>query len=151
MHAAEAGEVGQPAGQLLERRVDCFGVLAEHLGLLADLAAGGDREVGEAALGRGPSTVHAGAREVLREHLRGHARAHARRVQQRQRSVRLGGQRGSRRARLLAAAIGQAEVAGVAGRLTVAQEPDLGHRRASLAHGWATLGLRGEGRHAAAL
>ncbi len=49
--APEAREVGQPARQLARRRVAGVGVFAEHLGLLAYLAAGGDREVGEAALG----------------------------------------------------------------------------------------------------
>jgi len=86
----------------------------------------------EAALGARAVDGHAGRAEVVGQHLGGDAGAHARRVQERQRSGRLGGERGGRGARLLAPAVGQPEVAGVARGLTVAQQPDLGHQPASV-------------------
>ena len=118
MDLAEAGEVGEPAGQLVER--PALGrVLAEHLGLLAHVAAGRHREVREARVGA------RGGAELLGQDLGGQPRAHARGVQHADGAVRLRGERGGRLAGLLAPALGQPEVALVAGRLAVAQEPQL--------------------------
>ncbi len=125
--APEPCEVGEPAGQLGRRRVAGVGVLAEHLGLLAHLAAGRDGEVGEPALGLRARDLHAGGGEVGGEHLGGHLRAHAGGVQQPQRAVRLGGECLRRGLCLLVAAVREPEVAGVAGRLAVAQKADLSH------------------------
>ena len=121
---AEAGEVGEPAGQLVERAA-LGRVLAEHLGLLAHLPAGGHREVGEPALGARRRA------ELVGQHLGGQPRAHARRVQHADGAVRLGGQRGRRLARLRLAALGQPEVALVAGGLAVAEEPEFDHASVS--------------------
>ena len=75
---------GRPASRAAPRAAcRALRVLAEHLGLLAHLAAGGDREVGEAALGARAVDRRRRRPELLGEHLGGHARAHARRVQQR--------------------------------------------------------------------
>jgi hypothetical protein len=58
------------------------------------------------------------------------------------RAVRLGRQRRRGGARLPAAAIGQPEVALVAGRLAVAEQPDLGRHAASVSSKRFSPGLR---------
>ena len=124
---AEAGEVGQPAGELLERRAGGVGVLAEHLGLLAHLAAGGDREVGEAALGARAVDVHAGgARSCASTSAVTRARTLGA-CSSASAPCASAASAAAAVARLLAAAVGQAEVTGVAGCLAVTEEPDLGH------------------------
>ena len=118
-----ARSASQP-GQLLERPA-LARVLAEHLGLLAHLAAGGHREVREARRSGARGRRRAARRAPRRSAARGRS---ARAARARRRAPRPASAAAASRA-CSRAAVGQPEVALVAGGLAVAQEPQLGHAR----------------------